>query len=256
MVGAVILGLGVTTPRAKATVIYTQDFSTVSSGWNIGTTTPGTISFAPGSVSGPAFPTRSLQLSHIPSNTTRMTSSMPTGQYSVPLTSTESTTFEFDLRLSRTDSSGWVSFMNSSVSNQLPMYINVTSNGNFLVGYWNGTANTTLTLLSGYAADTTYTFTFTTTPSTGLFSASVTGGTASLTNQAYRRTSAGVNAITSFDWMQIYNDGGTASGANFDMYIDNINIQTVPEPSVVASLLCGGLFLVVCRRRFRTSQLA
>lgn len=239
---------------AAAAVIYSQDFSTVSSGWGIGTTAPGTISFAAGSPTGAPFPTRSLELSHVANSTTRLTSTMPGGQYSVAKTSTLSTTFQFDLRLSQTTDSGFVTFLDSSNNSQLPMFINVTSAGNFVVGYWNGSANTTLTLLSGYSANTTYTFTFTTVPSTGLFSASVTGGTASLVDQAFRRTSGGLDIFQNFNSMQVYNDGGGASASPFDMYVDNILIQNVPEPSVTAGLMIGGIALIARRVTLRRKK--
>lgn len=244
-----LLAMGLGCMSAEAAVIYSQDFSSVSSGWTIGTVTQGTVSFAAGAGSGAPFPTRSLELSHVPANTTRLTSSMPLAQYSIPKTSPDTYTFQFDLRLSRADSSGWVTFLDSNTTSQLPMFVQITPAGAFQVGYWTGSANATLTLLSGYTVNTTYSFTFTTTPSTGLFSASVTNGTASLINQGYRRTSGGLSPFQNFNWMQIYNDGGSAGGSPYDIYVDNISIQSVPEPGVTACVVVGGLALGALRRR-------
>lgn len=240
--------LGLSLSPSHAAPIYDEDFATISAGWSIGTSTPGTISFAAGAGSGPAFPTRSLLLSHVPQNTTRLTSTMPSGQYSIARTSTDESTFQFDLRLNRTNTAGWIVFYDNSHTSQLPMFINVTG-GNFNVGYWDGSANATLTLLSGYTVDTTYTFTFTTTPNTGNFSAEVTGGSSSLADGGFRRTGAGADPFQNFNRMLIYNDGGSASGADFDMYIDNIEIAAIPEPTAAVLLLIGLSTLAMRRNR-------
>ncbi len=244
------------TPRLQAAVLYAEDFETITSGWTIGSTTPGTISFADGAQEGAPFPTRSLLLSHPAGNATRLTSTMPSNEYEIGKTSPESYRFEFDLRLSRADTAGYIVFYDAAFSSQLPMFIQITSGGAFVVGYWDGEKNVNHTLLSGYEAETTYRFTFTTTPSTGLFSADVSGGSNPMIDGGFRRTLAGATPFQNFNRMQIYNDGGSGNGIPYDIYIDNVRIEQIPEPATGAFLwLTGGCGAAMLLRRKRPNAL-
>ncbi|HWL53490.1 MAG TPA: PEP-CTERM sorting domain-containing protein [Chthoniobacteraceae bacterium] len=249
------LAAGLVVPAAGATVVYEQDFESVATGWSTGASANGSISFAAADSAAAAFPTRSLLLSHNSANTARLVSLMPSGQYGIPVLPVPSGltyTLTFELRVSRTDTAAYVAFYDSTQGSQLPMLIQLTAGGEIRTGYWNGTANQNdFVLLSGYQANTTYTFTLETTPSTGLYSVSVTGGSASLVDQPYRKTVGGASPFTAFNTMAIYNDGGSASGAPYDLYIDNLRIESIPEPGALglAVAALGGLALAGRRRR-------
>ncbi len=237
---------------ALAVTVYEQDFETVQSGWGIGTYGGGEIEFADGSSAPAAFPTRSLLLSHIPENTSRLTGAAPSSDFSIPRTEDQLYQFQFDLRVSRTDMNVFTYIQDRNFTGQLVLLMRFTPAGDLTIDYNNGSANVSETFISGYEANTTYTVTYTTNPSTNQFSATVSGSAVTLDNVGFRKTLGGDDIFQNFNNVVILNDGGAASGADFDLYFDNFRISTVPEPRH-AALFLGMILpcLIWLRRKLR-----
>lgn len=233
-------------PAASGAILFEENFETATTGWGIGNYPGGSVSFAEAG-GGAAFPTRSLRLAHAANSTAQLVASMTVGEFNIPRTSTEPHRFEFEFRISALGGTGIIIFSDSERANQYPMMIQINPNGSVTAAYWDGSANNVVTLLDTLSIETTYTVQLTSTPADGTYSAVISDGTGEFVGREFRHIqSNGADRFTKFDSLSFFNNGG--SSVDFDLYIDNIRVSTIPEPGTVALIGVPLAFLAFCPR--------
>lgn len=240
-------------PSSKAAVLYSEDFSAATNTWGTSSTySGGAISFADGAASGAPFSTRSLLVTHDQSSTNVLLSTNPASQFSISRGSTDTWSFQFDVRLDSTTANVQIYFYDAVNNSQRPLNL-IVANGNFSINYWDASNSIRAEklLLSGYSVNTTYTFTFQAKPGGGVFSAGVTGGFDSLVNAPFNRTSTGTDIYQNFNRLQIQAFKGTGP---YGFYLDNIQVAQIPEPSgLPLAAISLGLVAVGLRYGRRTA---
>jgi hypothetical protein len=231
--------------------IYEEDFELIDSGWSIGDKSIGEISFAAGGLTPAGFSDRSLSLSHDPEDVTRMTSLSPAGVFSIARTPDQIYSFQYDFRVSRLDTSGFIMLYDRNQTNQFPMMLQITNGGDIIVDYYDGSANTSQVLIEDYEVATTYTAIFTTNPSTSLFSMSISGSAITLEDVGFRRRPDGSSPFSDLNALVIMNDGGSGSGQNYDIFVDNVIVTAIPEPSAMAGIAGFFVLMTILFRRRR-----